>query len=95
MLRRDYAPTAFKTSGRVSENEAFLRREEDFAKRHRDDPDEELLRYLHQCAAELGHTPSKREVIGFTYLKTRFGPWPRILEKAGLKELRKKKIHGR
>jgi hypothetical protein len=73
------------------ENEAFLRREEEFAARHRNDLDEELLQYLIGCAAELDHTPFKHEVVGYTYLKSRFGPWPRVLEKAGLKEPRKKK----
>jgi hypothetical protein len=73
------------------ENVAFLRREEEFAARHRNDTDEELLQYLKKSAAELGRIPFKREVVGFTYLKSRFGPWPRVLEKAGLKEPRKKK----
>jgi hypothetical protein len=82
-------------SGAAIENDAFLRREEEFASRHRNDSDEELLKYLRRCASELGRIPYKREVVGFTYLKSRFGPWPRVLEKAGLKEPRKKKLRRR
>jgi hypothetical protein len=92
MRTREYSLTAFTTGDNTPENEAFLRSEEKFAKRHMNDSDEELLRYLYQCVAELGHTPNKREVVGYTYLKSRFGPWPRVLEKAGLKETRKKNI---
>lgn len=47
--------------------------------------DEELLDVLRQRAAELGHLPTKNDIPGHEYFKQRFGPWPRILEAAGLK----------
>lgn len=47
--------------------------------------DEELLDVLRQRAAELGRLPIKEDVTGAAYFKQRFGPWPRILEAAGLK----------
>lgn len=72
-------------------NGVFLQGEEEFVRCHSKDTDEELIQYLIDCGTKLGHTPSKREIIGFTYLKSRFGPWPRVLEKAGLKDRRKKK----
>ena len=47
--------------------------------------DEALLDVLRQKAEELGRLPTKSDVACFVYFKYRFGPWPRILEKAGLK----------
>jgi hypothetical protein len=82
--RKDPTPTAL-------ENRLFLQREELFAQRHRNDTDEELLQYLRDMAKEQGRTPRKHDVPGFTYVKSRFGPWPRVLEKAGLKEIKEKK----
>jgi len=67
-----------------------LQREEEFARNHRKDTDEELLAYLRDCAAKLGRVPNKHEVAGFILIKSRFGPWPRVLERAGLKEARSK-----
>mgnify|MGYP003493680150 FL=1 len=62
------------------------RQEAEFARLHKSDTDEELIAYLVKCSKELGRCPKKDEVIGHTYLKARLGPWPRILERAGLKE---------
>ena len=47
--------------------------------------DEALLDILRQKAAELGRLPIKDDVACAFYFKQRFGPWPRILEQAGLK----------
>jgi hypothetical protein len=77
---------------KVTDNTDVLRREEEFAKDHRKDTDEQLLRYLRDCAAKLGHIPNKHDVEGFMYIKSRFGPWPRVLERAGLKEIRPKTV---
>ena len=66
--------------------------ETEFARLHKNDTDEELIAYLVKCSKELGRCPKKDEVIGHTYLKQRFGPWPRILERAGLKEKSQKRI---
>ena len=68
-------------------NKEFLKNEELFTKQHSKDTDEELIGYLKELSIKLGHVPKKHEVYGFTYLKSRFGPWPRVLEKAGLKEI--------
>ena len=48
--------------------------------------DEELLDCVRRVAAELGRPPKRLEVPENLQLKTRFGPWPRILEMAGVKE---------
>jgi hypothetical protein len=87
--------TVFKESTLEADNEAFLKREEKFVQKHQNDTDEALLQYLRDCAAKLGYAPTKHEVVGFTYLKSRFGPWPRVLEKAGLKEVRNIKVRRR
>ena len=47
--------------------------------------DEELYDVLRMKAKELGRLPIKNDVVCAEYFKQRFGPWPRILEQAGLK----------
>jgi len=57
--------------------------------------DEEIFQFVRNTAEELGHMPTKADLMCPWYLKERFGPWPRFLEKAGVKEVserRKKKI---
>ncbi len=71
-----------------AENEELRKMEAEFMRRHKGDSDQKLIEYLRACADELGHIPKKREVVGFTYLKWRLGPWPRVLERAGLKNRR-------
>jgi hypothetical protein len=68
------------------DNKDLLKIEADFAKKHKHDTDEELMQYLRNAARKLGHLPKKREVPGYALIKSRFGPWPRVLEMAGLKE---------
>ena len=79
-------------SKKTEETKEFFRREGEFAQKHKNDTDEELLAYLRSSVAKTGHVPSKHEVVGFTYIKRRLGPWPRVLEKAGLKEVRPKNV---
>ncbi len=64
----------------------ILSREAEFAQKHRSDTDEELLLYLKSYVDELGYIPKKTLIPGFSYIKCRMGPWPRVLEKAGLKK---------
>lgn len=68
------------------------KQEAEFARLHRNDTEEELLTYLKECAKALGRCPKKNEIVGHTYLKQKLGPWPRILERAGLKEKSQKRI---
>lgn len=51
--------------------------------------DEELCEIVRTYARKLGRTPKKDEVPGSRYIKSRLGPWPRVLEKAGVKEVSK------
>lgn len=73
-------------SASSEKNAELMHLEAEFAKRHRHDTDEELMRYLIDIANKLGHIPKKREIQGYALIKSRFGPWPRVLEKAGLKK---------
>ena len=61
-----------------------LELEQKFAKEHSKASDEELLAYLRRQAQELGRLPEKADITGYQLIKSRFGPWPRVLEKAGL-----------
>ena len=63
----------------LSEEYAFLQKNKDAA-------NNDLIEYLINCADLLGRPPKRHEVVGFMLIKNRFGPWPRVLEKAGLKE---------
>ena len=79
--------------GRLApEKKELLKRESEFAKQHRHDSDEELLEYLRTVAEKLGKCPTLHEVEGFAYIKKRLGPWPRILEKAGLKKINARQL---
>lgn len=71
--------------------QTLQRQEAEFAKTHKRGTDEELIAYLVKCSKELGRYPKKDEIVGHTYLKVRLGPWPRILERAGLKEKSQKR----
>ena len=68
--------------GLSRERRAF---ENKFAEEHKKCSDDELLDMVKEKAEELGRAPKKHEVLGFVLIKSRFGPWPRVLEKAGLK----------
>lgn len=51
---------------------------------HEHDTHQQLLEYIRQCAAELGHTPVKKEVPGNELIRERFGSWAMALRLAGL-----------
>lgn len=54
--------------------------------------DEELLGFIRSTGEELGRVPLKTDFVAFWYLKERFGPWPRILEAAGLKTVTERRM---
>lgn len=66
------------------ENKALAERDKQWAAEHENDDDEQLLEYLQDCAAALGHTPMRREVLGSTYIAERFGNWAVALTMAEL-----------
>ena len=77
----------------IADNLQTLQKQEaEFARTHKSDTDDELIAYLVKCSKELGRCPKKEDIIGHTYLKQRLGPWPRILERAGLKEKSQKRL---
>ncbi len=75
----------------MMECEELAERDREWAAEHEADTDDELLDYLRQCAAELGHTPARREVLGSTYIGERFGNWAVALTVAGLRLPRNKR----
>lgn len=54
--------------------------------------DEELFDILRKEAEKLGKIPTKMDIEGAFYFKHRFGPWPRVLEQAGVKPISKRKL---
>jgi len=57
--------------------------------------DGKLYDIIRRKTAELGHPPRKIDVPGAAYLKQRLGPWPRILEDAGVKEVTSSRVKRR
>ena len=49
--------------------------------------DEELLQLVRDFVAENNRMPERCDLLYDTVLKERFGPWGRLLEKAGVKEV--------
>lgn len=49
--------------------------------------DEEIFQFVRNTAEELERIPTKADLLCPWYLKERFGPWPRFMEKAGVKKL--------
>ena len=56
-------------------------------KPYRELSDEELLQLVRDFVAENGKLPARTDLIYDNVLKQRFGPWGRMLEKAGVKEV--------
>ncbi len=65
--------------------------EEEFAYLHQNDTDQALLTYVRAVAEQLGEIPKVKDVVGYYFIKKRLGPWPRVLEKAGLKQKSKRR----
>lgn len=56
-----------------------------FAREHQTDSDEQLLEYVRQCAAAIGHSPCSGEVIGGPFIAKRLAAgWGGVLLMAGL-----------
>ena len=66
--------------------QALEAREREFEEGHEADTPQQLLEYLRQQAASLGHSPWPGEIDGGTFLEKRFGSWKRALMLAGLPE---------
>lgn len=66
--------------------QALEAREEEFAQLHEQDTARQLLSYLQEQTAALGHTPWPGEIVGGTVIEKRFGSWQRALLLAGLPE---------
>ena len=65
-------------------SESLMEKEETFSREHEFDPNEKLLSYLRQMAAQLEHTPWPKEIIGWQLITKRFGSWQEAVIQAGL-----------
>lgn len=73
-----------KETRRRSYKEKCRERDVEWGKDHEHDTDEQLVDYVRQCAAELGHTPAVREIVGGYYIRSRFGTWAVVIYLAKL-----------
>lgn len=62
---------------------AISKRNIEFTLAHQHDSIPELVRYVRQCKAELGHVPARTEIIGGEFLELRFGSWFNVLRCSG------------
>ncbi|MGN1414021.1 MAG: homing endonuclease associated repeat-containing protein [Anaerovoracaceae bacterium] len=72
---------------RVSGKPRLTREEKAMMARYTRMSDEELLDFIRARTKELGRPPTKNDVSCSFYFKQRLGPWNRILEQAGMKEV--------
>lgn len=68
-------------------------REKELCKEFKKMSDEQLLKLIAWQVNRLGHLPAKYEAECVRYLKNRFGPWPRLLERAGVKPVSQTKLN--
>lgn len=68
-------------------SESLAQKEAQFAAEHAGDSNEQLLLYLQGQAQALGHTPRKKEIIGWSLIKERFGTWNEAVSRAGLAQI--------
>lgn len=64
--------------------QSLQKKEHEFEELHKDDSDRTLLEYVLREALKLGHVPVEKEIVGWSYLITRFGSWNNVLEKTSL-----------
>lgn len=64
---------------------ALQQQEAQFAVDHKHDTNEQLLTYLREFSAKLGHTPNPLEIIGGQFIFHRFGSWENAVSAAGLR----------
>ena len=75
-----------------TELDHLTEQEKNLFKEYTEMSDEELLEIIRKRTQELGRPPNKNEVEGARYFKARFGPWPRMLEVAGVKSISERKV---
>lgn len=74
----------FQKQVRDRTRESLLQQDEDFAKIHKHDSNEQLLEYVRAFSKELGRTPNAGEIIGGRYISSRFQNWDDVVSSAGL-----------
>lgn len=74
----------FQKQVRERTRKSLLQKDADFAKLHKHDTDEQLLEYVRSCSKELGRMPHAGEIIGGTYIASRFQGWAQVISAVGL-----------
>lgn len=64
---------------------AISRKNVAFILEHQNDRLHVLTMYLKQCQQELGHPPTRTEIIGGDYIEMRFGTWEKALLSIGVR----------
>lgn len=81
--------------GTAGQDTEEIEAQNDWRRRHiaiyRTESDEQIYQRLRCLAEKLGRPPTKADVPGFDYIKSRLGSWPRILERAGVKPVSHKR----
>lgn len=80
----------FRQKVHLRVKESLEKQERQFAEDHKHDSNEQLLTYLREFTAKLGHTPNPSEIIGGQYIFHRFGDWDTAVDAAGLRRPGKK-----
>ena len=84
--KKDTSRNSMYDSVIANRTETALRKmESEFEELHKEDDDNDLIAYVHKEALRLGHAPREKEIVGWTYLISRFGSWDVLLKKALLK----------
>ena len=81
-LRKGFGYSYMEKQQKVVYTEDELRKITAYYKKLSDD---QLLDIIREKNRELGRLPNRADVPASGYFKSRFGPWPRVLEAAGVK----------
>ena len=65
-------------------SESLQAQEQQFAREHENDTEDQLLAYVRECAENLGHSPWPREILGSETILRRLGSWDQVLRQAKL-----------
>lgn len=70
----------------IAQKEKAERKDRDaaWATEHAQDTDEQILAYVRECAAELGHTPRMKDVVGGEFIRKWIGSWALVCTLAEL-----------
>lgn len=86
--KKDRRNTIYESVINKRTTQSLQKKEHEFEELHREDSDKALSEYVLKEALRLGHSPREKEIVGWSYLISRFGSWDNVLAKASLKKSR-------